>query len=282
MAGDGDPRSNVEVTCFIKFCHNLSTRAGTAGFAPLGLLAGGCAGPYSVLEPGGPAAASVATLWWIMLAGAVLILGGVTATALYSLRRNRAGHALSEKRVLVGWGLVFPVLTLGALMIFVFAAGESLLTHRGSGRPAFRAHASQWLWTFHYPGGHSSTGILHVPAGETFYVEITSEDVIHSFWVPRLGGKIDAIPGRSNRVVLKADAPGRYHGLCAEYCGIGHALMPFAVEAHLPEKYHAALAEAEGIPGHVAFPLQERPEASGGKAVRSLAEHVRAWLGISK
>lgn len=255
---------------------------GLAGCSLLGLLAGGCAGPYSVLEPGGPAAASVATLWWVMLAGAVLILAGVTATALYSLRRNRSGHNLSEKRILIGWGLVFPVLTLGALMIFVFAAGESLLTHRALVSPVYRAHASQWLWTFRYPGGHTSTGILHVPAGEKFYVVVTSEDVIHSFWVPRLGGKIDAIPGRANRIALKADVPGQYHGLCAEYCGVGHALMPFAIEAHPPETYDAALMEEEGMPGQVAFPLQERPDTSGGKAVRSLAEHVLAWLGIAK
>ncbi|GGX07361.1 QoxB, Quinol oxidase subunit II [Pigmentiphaga litoralis] len=74
--------------------------------------------------------------------------------------------------------------------------------------------------------------IIHIPAGEPVDFHITSRDVIHSFWIPRLGGKMDAIPGRVNILRLQADAPGIYRGVCAEFCGVGHALMPFEVHAH--------------------------------------------------
>lgn len=282
MACNGDPGSHIKVTRFIKFCHVTSTRASRAGCPLMLLAAGGCAGPYSALEPGGPAAADISLLWWVMLAGALLILGGVTATALYAFRHNRIRHELSEKKVLIGWGLIFPFVVLGLLMIFAFATGESLLSRGDTAKPVYRAHASQWFWTFGYPDGKVGTGVLHVRVGETFHVEVTSEDVIHSFWVPRLGGKIDAIPGRVNRIALKADAPGRYHGLCAEYCGVGHALMPFVVEAHPAGAYTTALLEAEGMQGNDAFPLQERPAAAAGEAVRKIIDYVLRWVGVKE
>lgn len=184
--------------------------------------------------------------------------------------------------MLVGWGLVFPIITLGALMIYAFAAGEALLVRDNAEKPVFRAHASQWFWAFGYPDGQTGTGVLHVQAGETFDVEVTSADVIHSFWVPRLGGKIDAIPGRANRITLRADAPGRYHGLCAEYCGVGHPLMPFVVEAHLPENYPDALAKARDMQSNDEFPLPERSGAAAGEFVQNIIEYVLEWLGVGE
>ncbi len=74
--------------------------------------------------------------------------------------------------------------------------------------------------------------VLEIPAGRNVEVFVTSADVIHSFWVPRLGGKIDAIPGSRNRILLRADAPGRYGGVCAEFCGTGHSAMAFSVLVH--------------------------------------------------
>jgi len=74
--------------------------------------------------------------------------------------------------------------------------------------------------------------ILDIPAGRTVEIMVTGTDVIHSFWVPRLGGKIDAIPGTTNRILIRADVPGRYGGVCAEFCGTGHAGMDFSVIAH--------------------------------------------------
>ncbi|MFN3313366.1 MAG: cytochrome c oxidase subunit II [Hyphomonas sp.] len=206
-------------------------------------LVAGCAGEYSTLSPAGPAAAQTAQLWWVMLVGAAIILIGVMGLAILAF--TRAGPSrISEKTFLVGGGLIFPIVTMAALLVFALMRGEQLTARPDPSARVFEAHAVQWRWTFSYPGGEQTDDVLHVPAGEPFQVSITSEDVIHSFWVPRLGGKMDAIPGRANLILLKADAPGIYRGMCAEYCGIGHLQMVFEVHAHPPEAYAARLAEA--------------------------------------
>ena len=84
--------------------------------------------------------------------------------------------------------------------------------------------------------------VVHIPAGREIEFVVTSTDVIHSFWIPRLGGKIDAIPGHFNTISLSADRPGRYGGVCAEFCGEGHGIMQFEVEAHPSQDYDAILA----------------------------------------
>jgi cytochrome c oxidase subunit 2 len=94
--------------------------------------------------------------------------------------------------------------------------------------------ARMWAWEFVYPEGPSTTpttDVLHLPVGRHVDLVVTSVDVIHSFWIPRLGGKIDAIPGRMTVIRLQADRPGTYHGICAEFCGTGHTNMLFTVEA---------------------------------------------------
>src|SRR5690606_6054197 len=94
----------------------------------------------------------------------------------------------------------------------------------------------QWQWDVAYPdapgAAKASVNVLHIPVGRPVDVHVTTADVIHSFWVPRLGGKIDAIPGRTNVVRLQADHAGVFHGVCAEFCGTAHAAMRMQVEAH--------------------------------------------------
>jgi cytochrome c oxidase subunit II len=267
--------------CFVQFRHVGATRARMAGCAAALLSLAGCAGQFSTLAPAGPAAARVAELWWVMFAGAMLILAGVVATVLYSLRHRRRGHGLSEKRVLVGWGLVFPSVTLTALMAFAFLRGEQLLARPEPEVISVHGHARQWFWTFAYPGGERTVGALHVPAGEPFHVRITSRDVIHSFWVPRLGGKMDAVPGKENVIALQADAPGFYRGVCAEYCGVGHTHMMFEVHAHRREDYAAALAAAaaQRVPeDELPVLIDRRPPAQG--AFRDAVDYVLRWMGL--
>lgn len=244
------------------------------------LLLAGCAGELSTLDPAGPAAARVATLWWVMLAGAVVILTGVVGTALYALRRVARRRTFSDGRVLIGWGLIFPVATLLALMAFAFLRGEQLLGRSDDTRQPFRAHSQQWAWTFGYPGGQQTSQILHVRAGQEFTLAITSGDVIHSFWVPRLGGKMDAIPGKTNYLRLQADQPGIYRGICAEYCGLGHAHMLFEVHAHRPEDYPAALAAAAEVLPDPLPVLEQRP-APVGALIARWADYLLDWLGVT-
>jgi cytochrome c oxidase subunit II len=109
----------------------------------------------------------------------------------------------------------------------------------------------QWWWEVRYagPAGESvvAANEIHVPTGVAIDVVVTSPDVIHSFWVPSLGGKIDMMPGRPNRLTLRADRDGVYRGQCAEYCGIQHAQMALLVVAAPPEAFAAWLA-AEAAP----------------------------------
>jgi len=221
----------------------------------------------------------VATLWWVMLAASAVILTGVVGTALYALRPVRKEREFSTRKVLIGWGLVFPVVTLLALMGFAFLRGEQLLARADGAEGAIRANAEQWAWTFQYPGGQQTTHVLHVPAGEEFTVAITSADVIHSFWVPRLGGKMDAIPGKVNLLRLQADQPGIYRGICAEYCGIGHAHMMIEVRAHAPGDYSRALAAASDVPNDISPVLEQRP-APAGSIIARWADYLFDWLGI--
>jgi cytochrome c oxidase subunit 2 len=91
--------------------------------------------------------------------------------------------------------------------------------------------------------------VLHLPAGTPVDIVVTSKDVIHAFWVPTLAGKVDAVPGRTNRLRIQADRPGQYEGQCNEFCGLGHAVMRFVVFVHRPEDYAAALAQAAASEG---------------------------------
>ena len=92
--------------------------------------------------------------------------------------------------------------------------------------------AYQYWWMFEYPDlGIRTSQEMHIPVGKKVFLELEAKDVIHSFWVPNLGGKIDAIPGKTNTMILDAKKPGMYEGRCAELCGAGHALMNFRVIA---------------------------------------------------
>jgi cytochrome c oxidase subunit 2 len=100
----------------------------------------------------------------------------------------------------------------------------------------------QWFWEVRYPGTPAVTANeIHIPVGTRVNVVASTADVIHSFWVPQLNRKIDMIPGHPNRVLLEADAPGRYRGQCAEFCGAQHAHMAMYVFADPPDRFRAWL-----------------------------------------
>lgn len=211
------------------------------------MVLGGCAGPLSTLAPEGPSARGAATLWWIMLAGSAAIFLLVSAMLVLAYARPGLLRAAGPKSIMVWGGLVFPGVILTALVAAAFALGERLLaTPRDPAPMRIEVVADRWTWTFRYPvaDGIETRDRLYIPAGQDVDFVVTSNDVIHSFWIPRLGGKIDAIPGRENVVRLRADRPGVYGGVCAEYCGEGHAVMRFTVEAYEEAVYEERLAAA--------------------------------------
>lgn len=207
-----------------------------------------CTAPLSTLDPAGPSAEAIAWLWWVFLAGAAGLTLFVMALLALSFGAPRA---VSEQRWTWGLGVWLSLAILSAMLVAGVAVGERLLPRDAA--LEVRAHAQQWNWTFTHPGPDGTvieTGRdLHIPAGQPVDVRITSADVIHSFWVPRLAGKMDAIPGRENVLRLQAASPGIYEGRCAEFCGIGYATHRFRVIAHSPADWPASVpAQAEEAP----------------------------------
>lgn len=208
----------------------------------------GCAGELSTLDPAGPAAADIARLWWVMLAGSVAICGLVTVLLVLAFRNTSArDEARLERTWIVGLGLGFSLATLAALLTYglvstarIEAIGDDAIT--------VSATADRTGWTFGYADqpGRTTRGVLHIPAGRRVAVEIATTDVIHSFWVPRLAGKRDAIPGHVNTLVLTAGRPGTYRGQSAEYSGPAYAAHGFEVRAHDEAGWQAFLAEEGG------------------------------------
>ncbi|MEH6663948.1 MAG: cytochrome B [Brevundimonas sp.] len=202
----------------------------------------GCEGALSTVDPGGPAARTIATLWWVMLVGAGLIFTLVMALlALAFQRRSTADEAGHERLWIVKLGLGFPVIVLLALLAYGLVVGERLLPRDGPEVVRVGAEARRYAWTFTYEAapGLSTDNVLHIPAGRPVDVAITTADVIHSFWAPRLAGKIDAIPGHVNVLRIEADAPGVYAGRSAEFSGPGYDHFAFTVVAHDAEGWES-------------------------------------------
>ena len=239
-----------------------------AGATMAAMALSGCAGPQSVLDPAGPSARAIAAVWWWMFGVAVLVFAGVVVAWLLAMRQRgadpgaearirpepstpetRAAQRRIERRWLVGGGLLLPGVSIVALLVFGSPSGfhQLPLNLGGETGPAplrIDAIGRQWAWEMHYPdNGARLHNEMRIPAGRPVDVHTQSVDVIHSFWVPRLGGKLDAVPGRTFVVRLQADAPGTYRGQCAEFCGAGHAHMTMTVLAMEPAAFDAWLRE---------------------------------------
>jgi cytochrome c oxidase subunit 2 len=209
-----------------------------------------CAGPQSLLEPAGPAAREAARLWWAMLAVAAAVLAGVVLAWLRALHRPSRCHdedavrRIGRRWIVIG-GLALPAASAAALLAFGIPAGQRMLLWPAAGEAPLRIEVTghRWWWEVRYP----DTGLvlvdeLHLPVGRLVEIHVRSADVIHSFWVPRLGGKMDMVPGRTGVLRLRADRSGVFRGQCAEFCGSGHGLMVLRVEAHEGSAFAAWLA----------------------------------------
>lgn len=201
--------------------------------------------PPPALDPAGPFAGPLNTLAWVLfaMAGAVLLIVLIAlVVALFGPRRWR--KRLGGERLIWIGGLAFPVVVLSALLVYGLGLTSRLTQEPGPGEMRVRVTGEMWWWRVAYldAGGRElvqDANEVHIPVGRPVVFELDSADVIHSFWVPRLGGKVDMIPGRRNLMRLQADAPGVYGGQCAEYCGGPHALMGLVVVAHTPADFDA-------------------------------------------
>lgn len=216
--------------------------------ALLGLLISGCAGVQSVLDPAGLEAGRIGTLSWVLFFFCGVVFTAVAAIAVLAVYGSGRWRALfARERVILLGGVAFPAVTLTALLAYSVAVmGMGGSGPAGPERLRISVAGERWWWRVVYmlPDGRrvDSANELRLPVGEPVKVELTSADVIHSFWVPRLAGKLDMIPGRTNTLTLQADKPGVSRGQCAEYCGGPHAFMSFFVVALAPEEFAGWLA----------------------------------------
>lgn len=210
-----------------------------------------CDGPQSALDTAGREASAVAELFGVLLVGAAIIWILVIGTAVYAMRFRRAPHDARVARwFLMGGGVALPLVGLTGLLMYGLFMMSDL---RAAGDDPLRVAVTgeQWWWRVSYerPDGAvvRTANEIRLPAGRPAELLLDSPDVIHSFWIPPLGGKMDMIPGRTTRLVLEPERAGTYRGVCAEYCGASHTLMAFSVEVMEAADFERWLA-AEAAP----------------------------------
>lgn len=204
-----------------------------------------------------PQAETTASLFILVLAIAAVILILVTVVVLFAaLRfRYRPGElrepvqSEGNRPLEILWTLA-PLLVLALVsVLMVDAMGRLTPASFAVDEADIVVTGHQWWWRVEYPeAGVITANEIHIPSGRPLTVQLETADVIHSFWIPELGGKSDLIPGRQATTVLEANRPGTYLGACAEYCGTQHAWMRLRVIAHPENEYSAWLASQQAIP----------------------------------
>jgi cytochrome c oxidase subunit 2 len=221
--------------------------------AVVALLASACGGtelPQNSLDPASPQARDIDGLFtlvfWIAVVIFVLVEVGLLV-AVWRFRRRRRGPEREVKqvhgnlRLEVIWTII-PTVVLAVIAVPTLRTIFELRTEPAADENALEINVigHQWWWEFEYPEyGFTTAQEMYVPTGRTVYLHLTSADVIHSFWTPRLQGKRDAVPGRVNNLTFLAEEEGDYLGQCAEFCGLAHADMRHVVKAVSPEEFEA-------------------------------------------
>ena len=242
--------------------------------------------PLSYLDADAPIAGRLAQLGWGLLAISVLVTLIVAVLLIGGIRRGRSdpdGDTLAVRRdggglrwIYIGVGV--SVFALAGAVVWTLLTLQAVAHPRNDAAPlTIEVRGHQWWWEANYgaptPDGRFATANeIHIPVGVPVRINLRSDDVIHSFWVPKLAGKTDVIPGHANVMWLEAKAPGVYRGQCAEYCGVEHALMAFSVVAE-PVARFAAWRERQ-----LEAPPPAGPLAAAG--MRVFAAHCSACHAI--
>lgn len=219
----------------------------------------GATGLTSSLDARGPAAAEIAFLWWLMFGIAAVVFVIVLGALAYALMRARregqrpedpAKASRQGNRAVLWLGAIIPALIL--TVVFGFNVRSLVVLAGPPSRDealTIQAVGHQFWWEIRYlrPGQSDGEAVVSanevwLPVGQRVRLEVTGDDVIHSFWIPSLHGKIDTIPGETNVFWLEADREATLRGLCAEFCGLQHANMAFIVRAVPPQDFDTWLA----------------------------------------
>lgn len=215
-------------------------------------LLAGCEGRHNWLASAGAEAQRVEELFWVLLIGAALIWSLVIGAAVYAHRRQVDPSLETQARRFILWGgAVFPTVVVGALLVWGLVILRDITADEGD--LTVRVDGERWWWRVIYetPEGDVITANeIRLPVDRTALFRLTADDVIHSFWVPALGGKMDMIPGRETTLALTPIETGNWGGLCAEYCGGAHALMRFDAIVMEQEAFDTWLA-AQAAPAQI-------------------------------
>jgi cytochrome c oxidase subunit 2 len=224
------------------------------------IMLGACGGPFpqSALDPASDFAWKLQDLFEGIFFWAVVVFVLVEGALIVAILRFRERPGGPEPKATHGNTALEIAWTLAPAIVLVLIAIPTIKTIWDVDRPArgeslvVEAVGHQWWWEFRYPDlGIVTANELHIPVGQQIDVRLTSADVIHSFWFPRLGGKRDVIPGHETQIWFTADSAGLYLGQCAEFCGLSHALMKMELVAESPEDFEAwvegQLAEAVAV-----------------------------------
>ena len=209
-----------------------------------------CRVSYSALDTASPEATRITNLHWLLLyvTGAVsFVLIAALAIALTRRRTPETEEGERRRTRAVAAAAVLSTLVLMALLTASVLAGRAVATPVGADALRIQIAGHQWWWEVSYPAEPPSETVItaneiHVPLGRPVLLELSSTDVIHSFWVPNLNGKKDLIPGRPTRHLLRPERPGVFEGRCAEFCGYQHAHMGFLLIVEEPDRFEAWLA----------------------------------------
>jgi cytochrome c oxidase subunit 2 len=235
----------------------------------LALLSAGCTGPQSALPGATAESLRVATLFWILFWGSALILALVLGLALVAcLGPARLKAPLRREKLVIGGGLVLPIVVLSVLLWYGFVVHEADPEPGEEGLDALHISVigEQWWWRVRYD--HADGGVtetdneLRLPVGRSVELTLTTADVIHSFWIPAYAGKLDMVPGRVNTLRFTPRAAGIERGQCAEYCGGAHALMSLYAVAWPSGEFEIWLVAERG-------PARPAPGAPGGELFRA-------------
>ena len=196
------------------------------------------------LAPMGPTAEIAAELWWFMLVLSIPPFLLVTWLLVAAIRRRDRDEDAHQGGVTPWWlwagGVALPLVLILITFGYTIVGMRDVEWDPPADAVAIEVEAYNFGWdVLHRANGVVLEGELRIPVGEPVAVRLTSRDVIHSFWVPQLAGKLDAMPDRVTTMTLQAEEPGTYLGRCAEFCGVGHARMPVVVTALDDEDYAA-------------------------------------------
>jgi len=269
----------------------LRSLAPTLLLVAIALLFGGCGAfgsDQNTFAPEGDVAEKQLDLFYLALWPAVVILILVFGAIVYALVRFRRRDEREappkqihgNQRLELAWTILPAALLLG-LAVPIVAGIIDLGREPSKDALQVTVHAFRWSWQFEYPDIKGADGKplktevgeqipeLHIPIDREIAIHLQSGDVIHSFWVPKLAGKLDVMPGRNNRMWFNATKAGIFSAQCAEFCGLDHAIMRFRVVAQTPEDFDAWVSAQIASPRAAernssgVRPWQEQPSNGG-------------------